>query len=264
MLKHAVVLAFAALSLVLSACGSSEDHIPLALQKIQPAIGQSGEIELLANEEDEPVTFLQAILKQGVPTKVAKAALLKYERFKDQVSKTEYMAMIDFSQHSGEKRFYMVNRTTGIVDALPVAHGAGSDPQNTGYAQYFSNVPDSHMSSLGAYLIQEKYKGKYGNSLKLDGLERTNLNVRDRVIVIHPSNYVKEGAKVQGRSWGCPAIPQAWIKRVLERLANGTFMYAYGENKRDTSGDEYWVQKWNLTPKAHWSNESEDAPFDGE
>lgn len=263
MFKIAVRIVLGALSIGLAGCGSA-NYEPLALQKVQPSVDENGEIHLLADEAGEPVTFLQAILKQGIPTKIAKAALLKYDRFQAQIGRTEYLVMIDFTQHSSKKRLYMINRATGVVDSLPVAHGERSDPTDSGYANYFSNLPDSHMSSLGAYLIQEKYQGKYGSSMKLDGLERSNSNVRDRVIVVHPAPYVKEDGRRPGRSWGCTAIPQIWMKKALERLAGGSFMYAYGVNKRDASGDDYWVQKWNLTPKAQWTNESEDAPFDGE
>lgn len=246
------------LSAALTACGP--EKVPLALQSVPAGAG----FEAADNGTEPNVTFLQAIIQQGIPLKLAKAAVLKYDRFSEQVLNTEYLAMVDMTQHSGKKRFFLVHRATGKVEAFPVAHGAGSDPTDSGYANYFSNVPDSHMSSLGSYLVQEKYKGKYGESLKLDGLERSNSNARHRTIVLHPSNYVKEGSKKQGRSWGCPAIPYPWIKKVIERMANGAFMYVYGVNKRDTRGDDFWVQKWNLIPKAQWTNESEDAPVDGE
>lgn len=247
-------------TLLFAAC-AGEEHLPIALEPVVP----EGEEASLKVQSRAPMTLLEAVLKQGVPAKVAKEALFKYDKFVDHVKKPAFITMVDFSQHSSKKRMYIVNRKTGDVDAIPVAHGAGSDPDNDGIPQFFSNVPNSHMSSLGAYLVAEEYKGKYGASLRLDGLERTNSNVRNRAIVLHPADYVKEGQKKQGRSWGCPAVPYAWIEKIIERTADGAFLYAYGINKRKASiNDDGLIQQWNLIPVDQWVDESEEAPLAGE
>lgn len=247
---------------VLGACAGQEN--PVALQ----AISTDSEImqlpALAEARSTGPVTLFSAIVAQGVPSAVAKKAFEKYDQYVGKVRNPAYIAMIDFTQHSREKRFYMVNRTTGKVDQWSVAHGSGSDPDDNGFPQYFSNVPDSHMSSLGAYLIQEKYQGKYGDSLKLDGLEATNNNARDRDVVVHPSNYVKDGSSKQGRSWGCPAIPWNWIQTVIARSQNGGFLYAYGVNRRSADTELRALASWNLIPKAQWPSEGEGAPEMGE
>lgn len=252
-----------AVTVCLTACGGTGNQ-PLALQKVAPFIDEAGELRQLSDETGQPLTFLQAIRTQGIPMAVAKAALLKYERFRGQVPRQEYLVMVDMTQHSSNKRFFLVNQATGVVDAMPVAHGAGSDPKDSGQPEYFSNVPESKMSSLGSYIINERYIGKHGESMRLDGLERTNGNARARAIVIHSATYVRDGKDKQGRSWGCPALPTAWIKEAVKRLVNGSFMYIHGDNKHDTSRDEYWVQQWNMIPPDRWVNESEDAPLLGE
>lgn len=244
---------------ILVACGNGSS--PSALQPVKP--GDDSNIQELFPDE-ETITLYQAIVAQGVPADLTQKALLKYDQFKGRVRNHAYLTMIDFRQHSGRKRFYMVNRTTGAVSKWTVAHGTGTDPDNDGFAQYFSNIPNSRMSSLGTYLIAEKYIGKYGQSLRLDGLESTNSNARARAIVLHPSNYVKDTSAKQGRSWGCPAIPYDWIKTVITRAQGGSFLYAHGTNRRSAVNDAALLEQWELIPKSQWVNESEEAPIDGE
>ena len=252
--------------LVLGACAGKEN--PIALQPVNPE-QDSSIVDLFEKLGDGaaagPITLYSAVIAQGVPDKVAKKAFEKYDEFSAKVRNATNIVIVDFSQHSKNKRFYFVNRASGKVEQWSVAHGTGTDPDNDGYAQYFSNVPESHMSSLGSYLIQEKYLSeKFGESLRLDGLEKTNSNVRDRAIVLHPSTYVKDGLTKQGRSWGCPAIPYDYIKSVVARAANGTFMYAFGINKRSAALDTQALQQWNLIPRSLWTDESEAAPIFGE
>lgn len=258
---HIALISFVMVGL--SACAGHDE--PIADSIINPKLDPSGEInEWVDMNGGQPVTLIQAVLAQGVPAPVAEAALAKYDLYKDVVRKDAYIAMIDFTQHSGRLRFYMVNRQSGKVDRLAVAHGSGSDPDNDGMAQYFSNIPNSKMSSLGAYLIQERYVGKYGASMRLDGLEPTNSNARDRAIVLHPSKYIEDGRAKQGRSWGCPAVPYAWIQSIIDRMRDGTFMYAYGFDQRKSTNDVFVLNQWELIPKSQWVNESEEAPIDGE
>ncbi len=250
-------------SVLFSACAGQNN--PVSETLVFPELDESGEmVNLFAADGDKPVTLMDAVLAQGVPAPVADAALKKYDQYSDVVRKTDYIAMIDFTQHSGRLRFYLVNRASGKVDRLAVAHGSGSDPDNDGMAQYFSNIPNSKMSSLGSYLIQERYVGKYGGSMRLDGLEPINSNVRDRAIVLHPSKYIKDGKAKQGRSWGCPAVPYSWIESIIDRTRDGTFMYAYGFDQRQSVNDAFVLDQWQLIPKSQWVNESEDAPIDGE
>lgn len=250
------------LPFLLTACA---DNAPVALKTIHPELDGTGEMQSLVQAHgDQPLTLYQAVIDQGVPTKVAQAAMAKYDQFKAQVKNFTHIVMIDFTQHSSKLRFYLVDQASGKVQPMSVAHGEATDPQNTGYAKYFSNVPDSHMSSLGSYLISEVYQSdKYGQALRLDGLENTNSNVRDRAIVLHPSHYVNDGSKLQGRSLGCTAIPYSWIQSVIAATQNGTFMYVYGVNQRKTIDDKALIEQWNLVPRALWHNESEEAPVEG-
>ncbi len=69
-----------------------------------------------------------------------------------------------------------------IVHQSIVAHGKNSGLE---FATSFSNRVNSHQSSLGFYKTAETYQGKHGLSLRLDGLEFSNNNARERAIVIY-------------------------------------------------------------------------------
>jgi hypothetical protein len=240
--------------LLLAACG--ENHPPVAYE-----IVNTGQV---AKGLAAPLSLLDSVVQQGVPEKVATLAFERYDHFRARVRNTRYITMIDFSQHSGAKRFYIVDRTAGTVESTMTAHGTNSDPDKDGFAQYFSNTPNSKMSSLGSYIVAERYVGKHGPSLRMDGLESTNSNVRARAIVLHPAKYVMDDKTKQGWSWGCPAVPQAWIGEIIDKLRDGSFMYAYGINQhRPTLRDVIMDQMVNW-PGYQWTDESEAAPDDGE
>ena len=100
------------------------------------------------------------------------------------------------------------------------------------FAEKFSNVEGSNMSSPGFYTTDETYVGGNGYSLRLDGLEPgKNDNARQRAIVIHGANYVTyEMAKTQGRigrSLGCPALPQKQAKQIIDTIKQGALLYIH-------------------------------------
>ena len=75
--------------------------------------------------------------------------------------------------------------------------------------------------------------------------------------VMHPASYVVDGKEKQGLSWGCPAVPFAWIDRLIPRLRDGSFMYAYGINTHSDSTDDLAVLASALLPGYKWVDESD-------
>jgi len=101
-----------------------------------------------------------------------------------------------------------------------VAHG-----KNTGeeFARKFSNTESSLQSSLGFYVTESTYNGSNGFSLKLHGMDKGfNDRALQRAIVMHGADYVSEDfIKFQrriGRSWGCPAVSNEFMKKLDTRL----------------------------------------------
>ena len=161
-----------------------------------------------------------------IPTKLREDALAYFDANKKNFANQSYIAIINFSAHSSKPRFYLVNMVSGKVQAYRTAHGKGSDTNNDGYAERFSNTSGSEMSSVGFYRVAETYSGKYGYSVRLDGLSSTNSRARSRAIVIHPAPYVSESSGRAGRSWGCPALDAKYSAGIISALKNGAMLYA--------------------------------------
>jgi hypothetical protein len=161
-----------------------------------------------------------------IPDSLLEKALANYDANLAHLGNKNYLSVVDFSAHSSQGRFFIIDMATGGVTALHVAHGHYSDPSGTGYATHFSNVIDSGESSLGLYMTAETYYGDNGYSLRLDGLSSTNSNVRVRDVVIHGATYVYDVDQQPGRSLGCLAIPMGDRDQIVDILKGGSLIYA--------------------------------------
>ena len=137
--------------------------------------------------------------------------------------KNNLLTIIDYSKPSTQKRLFVLNMATGeILFNSLVAHGRRS---GLNYATDFSNKEDSHKSSLGFYVTLNTYVGENGYSLKLKGCESgINDKAYSRAIVLHGAGYVSEKFIRQngylGRSYGCPAVPKALSKEIIDAMQN--------------------------------------------
>lgn len=146
------------------------------------------------------------------------------------IKRIDQMVVVDLAKPSRNHRLYIVNLKSGVVSAHLVAHGKGNDPGHTGRAIRFGDTPESNMTPLGAYAGAERYHGKHGLSLRLDGLDRANANARARAIVLHTEWYVssamaREHGKL-GRSNGCFVVSGEDLAAVLSALEGGGLLYA--------------------------------------
>lgn len=168
-------------------------------------------------------------LQKLISFDVFNTAIMGLDKIKGPVRKN-IITIIDFSKPSTESRFFVIDiESKHVLYNCLVAHG-----KNTGenYAEVFSNDAGSLMSSPGFYITAETYTGNHGYSLRLDGLEKgINDNARAREIVIHGADYVsgdyiKKYGRL-GRSWGCPALPQALYKDIIDKIREGTCLFIY-------------------------------------
>lgn len=142
----------------------------------------------------------------------------------------DVLTVIDYSLPSTQPRLWVfdLERDRLLFREL-VAHGSGSGDN---LAARFSNLDGTHESSLGVFRTGDTYEGKNGYSLRLHGLEAgTNDQAFARTIVMHGAWYVsREQAERHGRigrSWGCPAVPVAMAKPIIDAIRGGSLLFAY-------------------------------------
>ncbi|RPE13413.1 hypothetical protein EGT74_07780 [Chitinophaga lutea] len=147
----------------------------------------------------------------------------------------DILSIVDFSLPSTKKRLFVIDLASGqlLFNSL-VSHGRNSGKE---MATRFSNAPESFQSSLGFYVTGQTYRGEHGYSLRLEGEEKgINNNAMSRGIVMHAADYVNEGlARLQGyigRSLGCPAVPVALHKKIIQKIQNGSCLFMYSPDKR--------------------------------
>lgn len=144
------------------------------------------------------------------------------------------ISICDFSLSSNVKRLWVIDlKDSRVLIHSLVAHGQGTGEE---FAMKFSNTENSHQSSLGFYVTEDTYMGDNGYSLKLNGMDAGyNDAAYSRAIVMHGADYVCDSYirdnKRLGRSWGCPAVPSATAKNIINTIKNKTCLYIYYPNK---------------------------------
>ena len=143
----------------------------------------------------------------------------------------QIITVIDFTRPSSEKRMWIIDlKNNKLLLNTYVAHGQGSGEN---LANSFSNIEESHQSSLGFYVTSETYIGKHGLSLRLDGHDKgINDKARNRAIVVHGASYVSESFIKStgrlGRSFGCPAVPVELTDKVITLIKDKTCLFING------------------------------------
>ncbi|KPL68726.1 twin-arginine translocation pathway signal [Erythrobacter sp. SG61-1L] len=174
--------------------------------------------------------FAQASPLTERDRKLLEIAKREVERAGSALWRTDLAGIADYGVHSAIPRFHFANLEAGTVRSFLVAHGTGSDPDHSGFLQQFSNVEGSNATSRGAYVTWEWYKGKYGTSIRLGGLDQDNSNALPRAIVMHSADYATQ-AHVEkwgrlGRSNGCFAMSPEDFNEALWHLSGGRLLYA--------------------------------------
>lgn len=133
---------------------------------------------------------------------------------------TEYCFLVDFSIHSGKKRFFVWDFKKDVIKYSSLCcHGYGL--KSTQLKPTFSNVEGSYCSSLGKYKTGERSYSQWGINVhyKLHGLEKTNNNAFKRWVVLHSHTPVSESEIYPkhlplGWSQGCPVINDDMMRKV--------------------------------------------------
>jgi hypothetical protein len=206
---------------------------PLAAKSIKaPDDGEKTSWSAQVLKEAEMVYTQLDLSKKGLSKK---AFLYGWKGFrllqkKGVLRNTEVLSICDFSQSSRNKRLYIIDvaNMTLLMNTY-VAHGRNSGGE---YASRFSNKPQSRQSSLGFYITRQTYTGEHGLSLKIDGLEKGfNDRANARHIVVHGSAYLGgtflESNAFNGRSYGCPAVPEDQAEEIISTIKDGSCLFIY-------------------------------------
>ncbi len=157
----------------------------------------------------------------------------------------QVLSVADFTLSSTRHRLWIIDLAKKKVLMNDfVAHGQGSGDE---FATAFSNTENSHQSSIGFYVTGDTYEGQHGNSLRLYGMDNGfNSAAFDRAIVVHGADYVSPsfiaGQRRLGRSWGCPAVSNQAIGKVIDYIKGGTCMFLYYPQKNYVA-QSFWLNK---------------------
>lgn len=193
------------------------------------ALANKAKIEAYSKELYNQINFKGV---QKLKFEVFKAAHYGYLKLAEQgkIKNKRYLTICDFSLSSNVNRLWLIDlyEKKVVINTL-VAHG-----QNTGdeFATRFSNIEDSHQSSLGFYVTSNSYTGEKGYAMKLLGMDAGfNDRAFSRDIVMHGADYVsREFARANkrlGRSWGCPSVSFEVVNPIINRIKNGSCLYIY-------------------------------------
>ena len=134
---------------------------------------------------------------------------------------TEYCFLVDMSLPSGRNRFFVYDLVkSSIVYSGLVAHGS-CNQTFLAHAR-FSNELKCGCSSLGKFKVGEFYRGKYGKSFRLYGLDNCNSNAYKRAVVIHGYDCVPDEEiypRVLCNSLGCVMVSYKFFDRISRIIA---------------------------------------------
>jgi len=243
-MSFGVLLCFLAVSPVITAGTGEEVKEPAVVSVSTTAVLAPAKIKAPVMTEEELFAveakgmYKEMNLKKfGLSTKAFEYALKGYKNLveRGKVMKDQVLSIVDFSQSSRRKRFYVIDmEAKKVLINTWVAHGRNSGGE---YARSFSNSPESHKSSLGFYRTANTYYGTHGLALRIEGLEKNFNDKADaRNIVIHGSEYVGASflarSPINGRSHGCPALPQKETGKIIQTIKDGSCLFIYHPTKK--------------------------------
>ena len=168
---------------------------------------------------------------KDLPAKIIKLAMQAYHHARLLgYDNKQLLTIVDYVKPSNEDRLWTFDLNSNkLLFHTLVSHGAASGRR---FARHFSNVIDSHKSSVGVIVTGKRYPGIDGYSLRLHGLEKGfNNNLFTREIVMHPAIYVSHKVAEKydevGKSNGCFAVSRRVAHRLINTLKNGTIIFSY-------------------------------------
>ncbi len=145
---------------------------------------------------------------------------------------TEYCFLVDMGICSGKNRFFVYDfrKNTVALSGL-VAHG-NCNTHSLEQAR-FSNTPNCGCSSMGKYKVGNSYRGEFGKSYRLYGLDSSNSNAFKRAIVLHGFDPVPDQEiypRALCNSFGCPMVSRSFLYKlcgIIDKSEKPILLWVY-------------------------------------
>jgi len=176
---------------------------------------------------------------------------------------TTYAFISNMGILSTKKRFFVINLVTMEVECSGlVSQGRGRG--RTKYDKQYSNIIESKCTSLGRYKIATKYKGSYGESYRLIGLDSSNQNAVKRRIVLHQMGCIPDDENIAPTcvSEGCPAVSPNFLSgltKIIDTRKKPILLWVFDSNLEEISAKEI-PSKYHNCSIHHHEAENIDVP----
>lgn len=181
----------------------------------------------------------------GITEYATEQLLLYAKSLKDYATKngydTTYVFLGNMGMLSNSKRFFVVNLETMKVEMSGlVSHGRGT---GSIFDKQYSNTEGSRCTSLGKYKITGKYKGGYGISYRMAGLDSSNKNAYHRNIVLHSMMCIPDVEKAMPAcvSEGCPSVSAkffASLSKIIDSRRKPVLLWLFDSNLEEVVFEE--------------------------
>ena len=155
---------------------------------------------------------------------------------------TTYAFLSNMGMLSSKKRFFVINLVTmQIEQSGMVSQGRGQG--RTKYDKQYSNIVESKCTSLGRYKISNRYRGSYGESYRLVGLDSSNQNALKRNIVLHPMGCIPDEESMAPTciSEGCPAVSPNFLSglsKIIDTRQKPVLLWVFDSNLEEVIAAE--------------------------
>ncbi|MNL17503.1 hypothetical protein D3C87_1385990 [compost metagenome] len=152
------------------------------------------------------------------------------------IKNRRFVTISDMSIRSSQKRMAVLDLETNQVSYHYVAHGEGKPrggPNDGDFLKSCSNSNGSYQTPPGFHTIDQPYVGRWGNSLRMTGLESRNNISAKRSVVMHAMGTDSDNQyfiKRDGRfslTQGCPAVTEEDYVSLKPKLKGGSLYYNF-------------------------------------
>ena len=204
--------------------------------------GKSG--ENITVRDSSNLTSVDRVITEELLTSMLRTRLIDAAKYSSANNFSgDYCFLIDMSISSGKNRFFVYDmKKDAVILAGLVAHGSC----NTHYLEnaQFSNKPSSGCSSLGKYKVGAAYRGEFGKSYRLYGLDSTNSNAYKRDIVLHAFGPIPDQEiypRLLNNSFGCPMVSRSFLERlslIIDQSNKPILLWIFQSNQTSSTASK--------------------------